>query len=260
MADQLDVLKRLPISAWDYPRVGVFVPIERTISYAWKFIQWYTKLAIQSPIFLQHDYATTDVARNRAVEQLLKSDLTHILMLDMDHIHPANIIQRLAGWFIVKPEVQVVGGLNYKRGVPYFPCCFIKDENGYAYPTEWESGLMPVDMVGTGSIMIAREVFEKMERPWFYYPYEQLKEPDGNYLSDDWGFAYKCKDLGIQQYVDTDMTSPHITEGLVTEETFREYDRQMIANGNLTEKGNGNYEWVSNPGRVPEPVRHKSGV
>ena len=107
---------------------------------------------------------TPDEARNQAAIALLKSDFTHLLMLDIDHVHPYNIVQRLARWVIMDNGIQVVGGLNYRRSEPHDPCAYRMDENGAMYAIEFDkdnSQLVEVDRLGTGSILIAREVFEK---------------------------------------------------------------------------------------------------
>ena len=40
----------------------------------------------------------TDLARNAAAQACLNGEYTHLCMFDVDHVHPANIIERLARW------------------------------------------------------------------------------------------------------------------------------------------------------------------
>jgi hypothetical protein len=218
-------LNTLPIASWLWPRILVGIPLERTISHASLVFHRFMEIALQGPVVLKQDYTRTDLARNRFATKLLESDYTHLLMLDIDHVHPADIIQRLARWPMMKPEVQVVGGLNFRRSEPYEPCCFFRDEEGgnVTTPAKWKPGLMKVDYIGTGSILIAREVFEKIEPPWFYNVYGIEANWDDQWPGEDIGFSEKCHAAGIDMYVDTTTSSPHVAERLITEQTFRHY-------------------------------------
>ena len=201
------------------------VPLERTISHASLVFHRFIEIAAQGAVFLKQDYTRTDLARNRFATKLLESDYTHLLMLDLDHVHPADIVQRLARWVLMNPEIEVVGGLNFRRSEPYEPCCFFLDrEHGTVNaPADWGKGLMKVDYIGTGSILIAREVFEKIEPPWFYNVYGIEANWADEWPGEDIGFSEKCQKAGVNMYVDTTTTSPHISERLIAEQTFRSY-------------------------------------
>ena len=97
---------------------------------------------------------------------------------------------------------------------------------------------MAVDVLGSGSILIAREVFETFGRddfPWFGYSYDKARKgaqdaPDWETLrhgcgwpgTDMW-FSALCRKHGIKQWVDTTTTSPHIIETVVTEESWKQW-------------------------------------
>ena len=223
-----DRLRTFPIASWEYPRILIGVPLERTISHASLVFHRFIEIAAQVAVFLKQDYTRTDLARNRFATKLLESDYTHLLMLDLDHVHPADIVQRLARWVLMNPEIEVVGGLNFRRSEPYEPCCFFLDrEHGTVNaPADWGKGLMKVDYIGTGSILIAREVFEKIEPPWFYNVYGIEANWADEWPGEDIGFSEKCQKAGVNMYVDTTTTSPHISERLIAEQTFRAYLEQ----------------------------------
>jgi hypothetical protein len=221
-------LRTLPIASWAWPRILVAVPLERSISHASLVFHRFMEIAAQGVVFLKQDYTRTDLARNRFAIKLLESDYTHLLMLDLDHVHPVDIVQRLARWPMMNPEIEIVGGLNYRRSEPYEPCCFFKDEKtgGVNAPADWSPGLMKVDYIGTGSILIAREVFEKVPPPWFKNIYDIPANWDDEWPGEDIGFNEMCSKAGINMYVDTTTTSPHIGERLIAEKTFRSYLEQ----------------------------------
>lgn len=196
------------------------IPIERNIHQ--KAFLALEQIIQQNFPLLQSEYQRTDVARNFAADALLHSDHTHLLMLDTDHIHPPDIVQRLARWVFQYPDVWVVGGLNFRRTPPYDPLAFGEQDDGLYYsPSEWPEGLVKVDAIATCAILIDRRVFEKGDPPYFYYDYSMAKE--GKYPSEDMGFAKWCKAHNVQQYCDTTTTSPHLTDMLVDADTFRQF-------------------------------------
>jgi len=117
----LQVLNTLPISSWKYPRIALAIPIERAISHAGIVFYNFLYIASQAPWFIEAPYGRIDIVRNNIAIQLLKSQCTHVLMLDVDHKHPVRIIQEFAKWAMIRPDAQVISGLNFRRGEPYDP-------------------------------------------------------------------------------------------------------------------------------------------
>lgn len=226
-----NVLRSLPIANWQWPRIGVAFLKERSLSYTDKVLDNFAQIHMQGPIPIFLNYTRTDLARNKLAMEVLKNpQLTHLLMLDIDHKHPVNIIQRLAKWVLLDPSVWVVGGLNFRRSYPHDPCCHLFGEDGQIYaPAAWDKngGLMKVAAIGTGSILIAREAFEEIQPPWFFNKYDKVW--DDVWPGEDMGFSQKCREYGIGMYVDTSLTSPHIGEYEIGEANFK----QAIDNGDL---------------------------
>jgi len=219
---RLAILNTTPICEWSYPRILVGIPLERSISYADKVFFQFMSIAQQGPAFVPEHYGRIDLVRNMFVKELLLSRYTHLLMLDIDHVHPRDIIQRLARWVILDPGIKVVSGLNFRRGKPFDPVC--GDYNGSKHRqtmTSWEEGLVRKDETGAASLLVHRSVFEEMEPPWFFNIYDEVWE--NSYPGEDIGFSRKCAELNISMYVDTTTSSPHCIESTVTEETYRRY-------------------------------------
>jgi len=196
--------------------------LERTISYADLVFPSIVQIAAQGPVILNMPYMRTDLARNRASMELLKTDFTHLLMLDIDHVHPHDIIQRLARWVLKDPKkYQVVGGLNFRRSEPYDPCAYKIGDDGSMYTIAWEKDdeILEVDRLGTGSILIAREVLETIPPPWFVNDYSQAWRDA--WPGEDIGFNKKCVENGIKMWVDLTVTSPHITPAIIDGSTWQ---------------------------------------
>lgn len=165
------------------------------------------------------------LTRDYLVRQLLKDDkFTHLLMLDSDHFHPKDIVERLARWIEHEEGPQVISALNYQRKAPYRPAAFFFDgpQYGLLHISTWPQGLVKLDAVGASALLVAREVFERLPEPWFEFHY--LPMPDGakpRFIGEDIWFCKKLKDIGVPVYVDTMTTCPHMGEAMVGEEQFR---------------------------------------
>lgn len=226
MVEKKNVLEQLPIASWAFPRILVAFLLERTISYADLVFPAVVQIAAQGPVILNMPYQRTDLARNRASMELLKGNFTHLLMMDIDHVHPADIIQRLARWVVKDPKkYQVVGGLNFRRSEPYDPCAYKIGQDGSMYTIAWEKEdeILEVDRLGTGSILIAREVLETIPPPWFVNDYSQAWRDA--WPGEDIGFNKKCQESGIKMWVDLTVTSPHITPAIIDGNTWEVWKR-----------------------------------
>jgi len=216
------LLNTLPIVSWKWPRPVLAVLMERSMSHASAVFPHFMQIAAQGIPTMKIDYQRTDVARNHAALEMLRTeDYTHLIMLDIDHIHPIDIVQRFSRWVMMDPEIKVIGGMNFKRSAPHTPCCFYIGDNGVATPAQWEQGLIEVDALGTGSIMIAREVFEQIKPPWFFNTYNERDCMMDVWPGEDMGFSQLCRENGIKMFVDTGATSPHMTDRAIDENDFR---------------------------------------
>mgnify|MGYP002361004436 CR=1 FL=1 len=198
-------------------RIAVAVPLERSI----RDVAFLSLVPILSKGwgYLGGNYGRTDMARNHIAEELLSSDYTHVLMMDSDHIHPEDLVERLARWVMADPSKKVIAGLNFRRSAPYDPCVYMDTEDGLAAPLNWPNGLGMADAVGFGCVLIEKSVFQKLNRPYFAYTYTD----EGGSQSEDIYFSLQCRKMGIEIWCDTTTTSPHLTDRLIAEKDFRYY-------------------------------------
>lgn len=175
----------------------------------------------------------TDVARNRlcsAFRKIAEHPNDVLVMLDCDHTHPHDIIERLVA---NDPAKGVVGALAFRRGEPYFPCFFMRGENGtIQQPLQFTGGLMPCTIVGTGAIAIRRWVLDKLAESGydvpFLYEYNDLMHQTGEYQSEDVSFGYRCEKVGISHWCDTGLVTPHLTTSAIDQHTWEIVAQQMV--------------------------------
>lgn len=126
-----------------------------------------------------------------------------IWFIDDDHAFEPDILLKM-----LDRKLSILQPLVSTRKPPFHPYAYMKKEIGYR-GLDWSdlpsSGVFPCDAVGTGGMLVRRQVFEAMEKPWFE---EGKTGPDA--IGEDLHFCTKAKDLGFFCHVDLDNRMGHI--------------------------------------------------
>ena len=172
-------------------------------------------------------YKAVDDARNSACKIFWKNttdDDDVLVMLDNDHKHPADILERLIQR--VDAEHEVVGALAFRRSEPHDPCFYNVAEEGQSanVATSFDGSLVKCDIVGTGAIAIRRSAFRKLQEaghewPWFRFVYKDGMQHEIR-QSEDWSFGLMCKRAGIPHWCDTSLETPHLGEMTITAQSW----------------------------------------
>jgi hypothetical protein len=177
----------------------------------------YTRIAVP--------YMRTDVARNTLVKTFIEMPTPdpndYLVMLDDDHDHPPDIVQRLTAH-----GMGVISALAFRRSEPYDPLFFVRCADGKLHaPIEWVDGLYEMDAVGTGAIAIRRWVFGALDAAGYHWPYFRYTYPDGmrQFPTEDIYFMEHCEAVGIKVYCDTSVEIPHLTTGIIDSKTWIEW-------------------------------------
>lgn len=159
-------------------------------------------------------YMRTDRARNSVINVFKKESRNPndvLVMLDCDHEHPFDVVERLAEH---PPEMGVVGALAFRRYHPNDPLFFSIGETGALHsPATWETdGVYRCDVVGHGAVAIRRWVFDRLDEAGFGWPYYRYEYPTdfGCDQSEDVYFARCCHAAGINHYCATSVEVPHL--------------------------------------------------
>lgn len=158
-------------------------------------------------------------ARNALTADFLATDRTHLLFIDSDIAFTCDQVARL-----VSHDEAVVGGLYAKKQASLeLACEGFPDE-----PPVDHRGLLPVRHIGAGFLLIKREVFERMidefapeicytaygtsrqEYDFWHAGVRENQDGTRRYLSEDWGFCQRARDINYTVYADTGVHLQHI--------------------------------------------------
>ncbi len=160
-----------------------------------------------------------DAARNNAVDEFLATDCDILWFLDSDVSPPPHVLDLVAHhadkWQVAGAPyplwAQIPG--TSELGILFTVYKGITDgstsggQRGIFYSELPSSGTAFVDGLATGCLFIKREVFSKLQKPYFEFKYD----PTSRRITEgeDLGFALKCHDLGIQFFTDYGMVCRH---------------------------------------------------
>lgn len=163
-------------------------------------------LALQKPpnsIMITVHGQSPAKARNLIIEQGIANDCTHILFVDDDMILQPDTLMRL-----LSHDKDIVSALYLLRSFPHYPALFNEAfESGVCkfMSLDKQEGLVKGVNCGLGCVLIATDVFKKLEKP--YVRLGEI-EPDG--WCDDIGFFNRCRNAGFDIYCDFDATIGHL--------------------------------------------------
>jgi hypothetical protein len=147
-----------------------------------------------------------DDNREELVEAALAGKATHILFLDDDMRFPRGLLLRLLA------HNRDIVGVNYaKRVVETVPVAIErispdgKAPRALLFPrSEPErDGLVPVEAVGFGAVLIRAGVFERLPRPWFMRYFNRER---GQKMGEDVDFCVEARKAGFEVLVDESLS------------------------------------------------------
>ena len=154
-----------------------------------------------------------DVSRNILVKKALDAGFDWIGFLDVDvECQPDAFIRLLshrepfiAGLYRAKKEDRQEGKVLWAAWM------FDKERNGYMPIDHWDGdGIMSVDIIASGLMLIHRSVFEKIGFPWFKWTRDTETSGFGHGMSEDFNFCVKMKSAGIPVIIDSTVQASHI--------------------------------------------------
>ncbi len=144
--------------------------------------------------------------RNRLVDAALESGCKHLMFIDDDMVWQPDMVHNL--W---KHQYAIVSALTVRKQWPHFSGAVLMGEDGKRTVAPEFKGVIEVDAVGTGFMLINMDVFRKLKRPWFAMP--PLREDTEG---EDYFFCTNAKNEGYKVWVDCDVQVGHLAQHIVT--------------------------------------------
>tara|TARA_B100000029_G_C17506601_1_gene934693 strand:+ start:473 stop:1141 length:669 start_codon:yes stop_codon:yes gene_type:complete len=183
------------------------------------YLKW-TILAMQNDIGFTVDTLSNESninrGRNSIAAKFLAGDATHLMFVDSDiQWQPEHVIK------LVKSDKDMVGGVYPSKSIPVKHVVNTID-NG-----KIDGDLLEVGTMGTGFLLIKRTVFEQMIKagaqkytddiglgPEFddhqYDFFNCTIDSQGRYLTEDWSFCRRWRQLGGEVWADTSIELGHV--------------------------------------------------
>ena len=142
--------------------------------------------------------------RNKIVTDFLKTDFDFLLMIDSDNPPPNNVLD------LIELNKEVIGlptpiNMNYIKGLNEIQWNIFKG----GFPTKTTGqGLQEVEAVGSGVMLIRRDVLEKINNPFTTV----RNKADLRTVGTDTAFCKKCQDKGIKVWTHWDFKCKHFKQ------------------------------------------------
>lgn len=161
--------------------------------------------------------------RNTIVRRFLQTDLDYLLMIDSDNVPPDNILD------MADYQKDIIAGMCFAyMDNTLIPLCLKKNEHERYDIADVgiNQGIVECDGVGSGVMMIKREVLENMP-----FPFRNDYDPEGIKTRGlDVNFCRRAKEKGYKVWCDTNMPCSHWTNIDLCEvyKTYSELKRYIL--------------------------------
>ncbi len=200
------------------------------IPHTWSKIDYNTHLSLMAmrkpnmDILEAGQGGELDTKRENQILQGLARGCTHFLIGDGDMRYPENILIDL--FKIVGEGADMAGGLCYRGYPPYDPIAWHPTEDRMLIPfVDYIFGdVIDAGAAGCACLLVKKEVFEKLDRPWFQNKWEKIlsdeEKPLLEYEEGDHYFTRKATRAGFKFKILTKYDVDHLREFPVNRELW----------------------------------------
>ena len=170
-------------------------------------------------------------ARNVLAADFLASDCTDLLFIDADVIFKAEDVMRLLA---LSGDKDITAGAYPRRSKDkkFFTDLYLTEDG----KLEFADGMLRVQRIGTGFMLIRRHVLETLrDKHPEWRCYNNVLERDehaifdfqlkgGEYYGEDYTFCNRASEEGFTVHLDTDINLPHVG----TEEFANHFGEEVL--------------------------------
>ena len=138
------------------------------------------------------------MSRYMGVNQALSLGADKILFVDSDQTFSADALEKM-----LQTKKKIVGAASLTRVEPIQYTC--KDKDGKRIDFSQRKGLHEVHTNGFPFTLIDKEVFDKVDKPWFSVSYDE-----GQFTGEDESFCHAARKAGYKIWVNADVKVGHL--------------------------------------------------
>ena len=173
--------------------------VKANFSMAFAAMSFYCGLRQMPLAFCNHKGSLLPRNRNNLVADAKKLDCSHILQIDSDLTFPPHALERL-----LSHQKPVVGATYARRSQPHDNLAVPLNRQ----PVQNVSGLVAVDRLPTGLLLIQMEVFDKIKKPYFRFPTMEESDlmPEGRIDGEDYYLCDAIRQAGYDVMLDVELS------------------------------------------------------
>ncbi len=176
---------------------------------------------------MYHGGTYLDINREEIAQSAIDDGYDYLFFVDADMIFKPDTLDRL-----YDRNKGVTGAVySIRGGKEHGPCIYTYNAKKDTYDMfkDWpiNDGLVRVDGIGTGLLLIKISELKKIPAPRFAYLECETPDKEGNRrrLGEDLSFCKRCAKQGIKIYADTHIWTGHLGTHIFT---YRDYQMSTI--------------------------------
>ncbi len=165
-------------------------------------------------IFARTERTIIAPARNLIADRAIEYNSQFLCFIDSDMVFGGQTLMRLLTRACSK-DIDIIGGLAYKRRPPFEPCILNQKGNKWRYcKVPYTPGLYEVGAIGMGFTLIKTSVFKDLKKPYFYL--------NSKGIGEDTTFCRNARKAGHRVFVDTTVQLGHLGERVIVDHHFKQ--------------------------------------
>ncbi|MCK5017976.1 MAG: hypothetical protein KAS32_13050 [Candidatus Peribacteraceae bacterium] len=166
-----------------------------------KLCKWFDESGYDGEFYFSQMNPTYSNRNSICKYFLKKTNHTHLLFIDSDTVpfdNPFNLVKR---------DKPVVGGVYPMWKIDHFEwLAMVKRPDGQFRTTPERKGLVEVEGLGAGCMLIKREVFKGIKAPFA----DLVREDGTRSVGHDYAFCQKVRKKGFKVYADWEVLCDHV--------------------------------------------------